>query len=140
MLPDTRTPPPIPGMWRHESETSFPNAASNGEAELAQESVAAEGAESAAANTSAPRHKRSPCWRRDLMSGRGQRGRTYRYSCKSLPMRLSTRKSNRLRLVKLADSGKASSTATSAKTKVSPTPTPQARTRQLRQRLTRFVP
>src|SRR6476660_7224492 len=117
-------------MWRHGSETSFPNAASSGEAELAQESVAAERAESAAPNTSAPRHKRSPCWRRDLRSGRGQRGRTYRYSCKSLPMRLSTRKSNRLRLVKLTDSVKAFVNCDSAKTKVSPTPTPQARTRQ----------
>src|SRR6478672_7675770 len=76
------------------AETSFPNAASNGEAELAQESVAAEREESAAANTSAPRHKRSPCWRQDLMSGRGQRWRTHRYSCKSLPARVSTRKSN----------------------------------------------
>src|SRR5438067_7742825 len=92
MLPDTRTPPPIPGMWRRGSETSFPNAASSAEAELAQESVAAGHEESAATNTSALRHRRSPCWRRDLRSGCGQRWRTYRYSCKSPSARLSIRK------------------------------------------------
>jgi hypothetical protein len=84
-----------PGYMAPRVKTSFPNAASSAEAELARGSVAAEREESAAANTIAPRHRRSPCWRRDLMSGRGQRWRTCRYSCKSLPARLSTRKSNR---------------------------------------------
>src|SRR6478672_6138605 len=88
MLPDTRTPPPIPGMWHHGSETSFPNAASSAEAELAQESVAAEREESAAANTSGPRHRKSPCWRRDLIPGHGQRWRTYRYSCKKFVLKM----------------------------------------------------
>ena len=64
MRPDTKTPAAIPEKSRRASGTSFPDVALNEEAKWVREFVAGEDAKPTAADITAPRHRRSPYWRK----------------------------------------------------------------------------
>src|SRR6266480_3084551 len=77
MPPDKRIPRTIPDKRRRGLETSVPDVALSAKEEWEQEPVSAEAVTVAAANRAAPRHRRSPCSRQDLMSGRDRKWRTF---------------------------------------------------------------
>src|SRR5437588_11591887 len=77
--PDKRIPRTIPDKWRRGSGTSVPDVAPSAKEEWEQEPVSAEAVTVAAANRAAPRHRRSPCSRQDLIPERDQRWLTCSY-------------------------------------------------------------